>query len=285
MANKALLVGINDYKKVRDLRGCINDVSDVRFTLTSLYGFNTSQIRVLTDARATKENILVRLNWLLDGAKKGDTLIFHFSGHGSQIRDRNGDELDDGLDEILCPYDMDWDGSYIVDDELGEIFSDVPEGVILEVFLDCCHSGTATRDLGLEPPPDLAPPSADSSIVDRFLPPPMDIYFRQAGEEEQLKQRGFVIGFQKRKKVQETTKHVLWSGCMANQTSADAPIGGRFHGAFTYYLHKHLRREKEASRDVLLKKVRSSLEHNQFTQRPQLEVDDGSLDQPILKAG
>ena len=72
---------------------------------------------------------------------------------------------------------------------------------------------------------------------------------------------------------------------MANQTSADAPIGGRFHGAFTYYLHKHLRREKNATREVLLKKVRSSLEHNRFTQRPQLEVSDGSMDHPILKAG
>jgi len=285
MASKALLVGINDYRKVRDLRGCINDVSDVHFTLTNLYGFNTGQIRVLTDTRATKANIFHRLDWLLDGAKKGDTLFFHFSGHGSQIRDRNGDELEDSLDEILCPYDMDWDDTFIVDDDLDKLFSNVPEGVILEIFLDCCHSGTATRDLGLAPPPDLAPVFADPAIVDRFLPPPMDIYFRQVGEEDRLDKRGFVAGFLKRKNKQNGGTHLLWSGCMANQTSADASIGGRFHGAFTYYLHKHLRQEKDASREVLLQKVRSSLEHNQFTQRPQLEVDVASRKKPIHKAG
>ena len=44
-------------------------------------------------------------------------ILFHFSGHGSQIRDRDGDELKDHLDEIICPHDMDWDGTYIVDDD------------------------------------------------------------------------------------------------------------------------------------------------------------------------
>ncbi len=280
MGSKALLVGVNDYKKVRDLRGCVNDVSDVHFTLTSLYGFGTKQIRVLTDARATKANILTRLEWLLDGAKKGDTLFFHFSGHGSQIRDRDGDELDDGLDEILCPYDMDWDGSFIVDDDLGELFGELADDVVLEVFLDCCHSGTATRDLGLEPPPDLAPIVGDAPSIERFLPPPMDIYFRQVGDEDRLAKRGFLGGFKKRKK--EAT-HILWSGCMANQTSADASIGGRYHGAFTYYLHKHLRRDKTVSRERLLQKVRSSLEHNSFPQRPQLELPKEDSDRPVFK--
>jgi hypothetical protein len=168
MAKKALLVGINDYKQVNDLRGCVNDVLDMHFSLRSLFGFQTREIRVLTDSRATKDNILHRLKWLVQGAKAGDYLIFHFSGHGSQIRDRDGDEeLTDHLDELICPHDMDWDGSYITDDTLNSIFKGVPEGVLLEVFLDCCHSGTGLREMGLTPPPDLAPAHPTSATCRR----------------------------------------------------------------------------------------------------------------------
>ncbi|MGZ6673976.1 MAG: hypothetical protein ACXVFM_16660 [Solirubrobacteraceae bacterium] len=52
------------------------------------------------------------------------------------MRHRNGDELTDGLDEVICPYDMDWDRrTYILDDELDEIFADLSPEVLLEVVL------------------------------------------------------------------------------------------------------------------------------------------------------
>ncbi len=267
MVKKALLVGINDYKGVTDLNGCINDVADMHFTLRSLFRFETKNIRVLTDARATKANIISRLKWLVKGAKPGDFLVFHFSGHGSQIRDRDGDELSDGLDEILCPYDMNWDGTFIADDQLNEIFSGLPDGVLLEVFLDCCHSGTGLKELGgLTPPPELAPPTP---TLNRFLPPPVDIEFRFADEIDELEQRGFKKGFEER----GTKHHILWAGCMDNQTSADAYINGAYHGAFTYHLNSHLRREPRISRKRLLEKVRASLRHGGYSQIPQLEMD------------
>ena len=116
---KALLVGINKYATAgSDLQGCVNDVTNVRDILLKYYGFTVPDIRVLTDDRATKVNIIERLGWLIAEVSAGDNIVFHFSGHGSQIRDRNGDELKDGLDEIICPHDMDWDGTFITDDEL-----------------------------------------------------------------------------------------------------------------------------------------------------------------------
>jgi hypothetical protein len=267
MAKKALLVGINDYKGVSDLRGCVNDVLDMHFSLRNLFDFQTKDIRVLTDSRATKDNIIQRLNWLMDKAKAGDFLIFHFSGHGSQIRDRNGDELEDQLDELICPHDMDWDGTFITDDDLNDICKKVPEGVLLEVFLDCCHSGTGLKEMGLEPPPELA---AEHPTLNRYLPPPADIFLRFSGEEDELKPtKRFMKGLRERAEKH----HILWAGCMANQTSADAYIDGRYHGAFTYYLNQHLRRNPRVSRNELLRKIRASLRHEGYGQIPQLETE------------
>ncbi len=48
------------------------------------------------------------------------------------------------LDEILCPHDMDWNGTYILDDELQKIFSSLSKDANLDVLLDSCHSGTGT---------------------------------------------------------------------------------------------------------------------------------------------
>jgi len=265
MAKRALLVGINDYKGVSDLRGCVNDVLDMHFSLRSLFNFQTTEIRVLTDSRATKANIIHRLKWLVDEAKSDDFLVFHFSGHGSQIRDRNGDEeLEDHLDELICPYDMDWDGIFITDDELNNIFKNVP--ALLEVFIDSCHSGTVLREMGLAPPPELA---AEHPTLDRYLSPPADIFLRFSGEEDVLRSRTFLEGFKERSEKH----HILWAGCMANETSADAYIDRRYHGAFTYYLNVHLRRNPRVSREELLRKVRASLRHGGFRQTPQLEIE------------
>jgi hypothetical protein len=264
MTQKALLVGINDYQGIGDLRGCINDVTNMRDILKSHRGFTNEDIRVLVDKRATKANILHRLRLMVDEAKAGDYLVFHFSGHGSQIRDRDGDELRDHMDELICPWDMNWDNGFITDDMLYEIFSPLKKSILLEVFLDCCHSGTGLRDIGLGRPPELGP---ENPTVGRFLPPPMDITCRSEGEEDELKETRKLF-----RKKKNPSNQVLWSGCMSHQTSADAYIKGSYNGAFTYYFCKHVRKsDGRLSRRRLLRRIRNSLRHNQYSQIPQLE--------------
>ncbi len=266
MAKRALLVGINDYKSINDLNGCINDVTNMRNILTTYLSFTNNDIRVLTDSRATKTNILSRLGWLTKNAKAGDYLVFHYSGHGSQIRDRDGDELRDNMDELICPYDMDWESAFITDDDLSKIFKGLPEGVLLEVFLDACHSGTGLRDVNLGRPAELGPAN---SRAPRFLPPPVDIACRHEGEEDLLKPKR---GFQSAKR--STLRHILWAGCRDNQTSSDADIGGKYNGAFTYYFCKHVRDAGgNITRGELLTRVRNSLRHYGFDQVPQLECE------------
>ncbi|MFH1612375.1 MAG: caspase family protein [bacterium] len=254
MAKKALLVGINDYKQVNDLNGCVNDVLNMRDILLKYFDFTVSNIRVLTNFRSTKLNILTRLKWLLKDAKKEDILIFHFSGHGTQIRDREGDELKDYLDEAICPYDVNWDGGLILDDDLYNIFQNLAKGVHLEIILDTCNSGTGTRDF-----------IPNKNIKIKFLQPPIDILCRK---EENLKVKK--IGL---KKEQKKLNHILWTACKDNQTSADAFIDNAYNGAFTYYFCKHIRENKgKITREELIKKIRFSLKQNDFSQIPQIEI-------------
>ncbi|MFH1076362.1 MAG: caspase family protein [Pseudomonadota bacterium] len=270
MANKALLVGINKYKiPGADLNGCLNDVANIRDILLKYFGFSTKEIRVLADDRATKANILKRFEWLVNSAKPGDRLVFHFSGHGSQVVDRDGDELKDKMDEIICPHDMDWDGIFITDDDLGGIFSGLAKGVNLEVFLDSCHSGTGTREIqGIKNLP------VELSFMPRFLTPPMDIACRM---DEDMEIKRLLKGG-------NPFKQALFAGCRDNQTSADAYINGGYNGAFTYYLCKHMRDVKgEVSREELLKRIRASLKYNGFSQVPQLECPKAERVKKVLE--
>jgi metacaspase-1 len=272
MSSKALIVGVNQYKLPgSDLQGCVNDATNVRDVLLKYFGFTVKDIRVLVDARATKQAIMERLRWLVKDAKSGDRLLFHFSGHGSQIRDREGDELKDKMDEIICPHDMDWDGTYIVDDDLKAVFSKLPSGVRLEVLLDSCHSGSGTRvvEAFASQPPEHA-------IRQRFLVPPVDIRCRNADEDDLKLQR---IG-----RSDNPQAHVLFAGCKDNQTSADAFIGGTYNGAFTYYFCKHLRDVQGAiSRAELLKRLRASLKHENYSQIPQLECPAPAKKKKLLE--
>lgn len=273
MNKRALLAGVNDYKEIGDLNGCVNDTTNMRNLLRNYFGFTNADIRVLVDNRATKNNILERLEWMVSGAQPGDLLVFHFSGHGSQIRDRNGDELEDHMDELLCPWDMNWDGMYILDDDLDATFRKLKDGVHLEVFIDSCHSGTALRDLTFGRPDDLGPPSeveAASKVKSRYLPPPADIKARYEGEEallspnKQIKPKGY--------------NNVLWASCASDQTSADAFIKGSYNGAFTYYLCKHVREtDGKIKRSLLLQRLRDSLKHHGYSQIPQLDIENKDM--------
>jgi metacaspase-1 len=267
MKKQALLVGINDYMGINDLQGCINDVTNVRSILKTYFGLSNGDIRVLTDSRATKENILVRLNKMVKSAQTGDNLIFHFSGHGSQIRDREGDELSDRMDELICPWDMNWEDGFITDDMFREILQQLKKNVRMEILLDCCHSGTGTRDII---PIASSVQSPFYPVKNRYLNPPVDIECRHLGDEDILKPAN---SFRTDKEI--TLNHILWAGCKDNQTSADAMIDGNYNGAFSYYFCKHVRDSGgNISRTDLYTRIKNSLKHNRYSQVPQLECKE-----------
>lgn len=153
----ALIIAVGDYQPETNWSK-ISSANDVPLIQSALegQGFSAKNIRLLQDAKATKQGILNALDQLLADVKKGDIVVIHYSGHGQQIEDDNGDEAD-GLDEALVPYDamafykkdVYWGQNHIRDDELEVIIANFraklgKDGQLL-MILDSCHSGSATR--------------------------------------------------------------------------------------------------------------------------------------------
>lgn len=141
---RALLVGINYRGTQYELAGCINDVVNMQSQIRTFFPQCADQ-RVIHDdtaMRPTRKNILDSIDWLVQGLRPGENILFHYSGHGGLIRDRNGDEVS-GFDSCIYPVN----GTAletITDDELRTVLAEkVPAGSKCFVVMDCCHSGSA----------------------------------------------------------------------------------------------------------------------------------------------
>ena len=143
---RALCVGIDEYAPPNTLGGCVNDTVVWRKVLSD----QKFEVDSLTNRQATHANIVEKLRRLVTESKSGDILVFQYSGHGTQVRDDDGDE-DDGEDEALVPVDFET-GAFLIDDDIRAIFNLLPPGVNLTAFIDCCHSGTITRMIGRNGP-------------------------------------------------------------------------------------------------------------------------------------
>lgn len=283
MTKKALLVGINDYapvgKRGPDLKGCINDVRDMAHTLNALEIIpqQYNSLHILTDSNATKMNILNELKWLIKDAKENDLLIFYYSGHGSQILDINGDEIDK-QDETLCPHDFKTAGM-IVDDDLREFFTTLPIGVNLEVILDCCFSGTGTRELNvLESIPE------DKRMTYRYLEPSLEhSYFLDT--DPIIPRRKILQPGAGEKKIVITPElnHVLWTAANDRQTSSEDLVNGVYRGIFTYCFCKVLRRTNGViTRRKLASLVRADVKRMGYSQILQLESPKDNINERVF---
>jgi hypothetical protein len=258
-------VGIN-YNNNPDARlnGCYNDVVNASQFLRSVLGYTPSAISILTDGHRnvststitgastlppTRENILAGISTLINGMIPGDESVFHFSGHGSLVRDTNCDEQT-GLDSCLCALD----DTIITDDEIRTLLiNKVPRGARLYVILDCCHNGTGC---------DIRHKYEDYSIL--LSPPSVRIPIWRTN------QKAFTND-----KYSNTLGDVFMiSGSRDEQTSADAYINNEYAGALTHAMFSILRtnqaRIRTYSWSELLREVRHFMRVNRYSQIPQI---------------
>lgn len=254
MVKRALCVGINKYPRVDlELRGCVNDANVWASLLVDHYDFARPDVRLITNAKATKRNIVGALEDLLARSTKGDVLVFTNSSHGTYVADDDGDES--LYDEAICPYDCETD--LIIDDELRALFSGIPQGVRTYVISDSCHSGSVTREPPLETPDRRRKRYVDPIALGRRG---LDDVRRQARPR-----RESAVS-------EDDMNELLLSGCRSDQYSYDAKFGRRFHGAMTQTaLDTIIAADYRLTWSQLHRQLVPALEAAAYDQEPQLE--------------
>ncbi|CAN1170363.1 AMC1 [Linum perenne] len=234
---KAVICGISYRYSRHELKGCINDAKCMRHLLINKFHFPPDSILMLTEEETdpyripTKHNMRMALYWLVQGCQPGDSLLFHYSGHGSRQRNYNGDEVD-GYDETLCPLDFETQGM-IVDDEINAtIVRPLPHGVKLHAIIDACHSGTVL----------------DLSYLCRM---------NRSGQyvwEDHRPRSGLWTGT-------NGGEAISFSGCDDDQTSADTSALSKITstGAMTFCFIQAIERGQGATYGSILNSMRSAI--------------------------
>jgi hypothetical protein len=251
----ALLIGIDRYKSptISRLRGTVNDVERVKRLLVTRFEFPEQNILVLRNEQATHAAIVNAIQkHLIANAQKGDIVVIHYSGHGSQMPDNTNDETD-GEDETLVAYDSRLPNIFdISDDEINGLLAQLGEKTDnVTLILDSCHSGTGTRGAGF----------VRSVEPDRRDPPPPPSYARSAGETDAAAFRQLGSNF------------VLLAAARSEQSSYEYDQGaGAYGGAFTFFLTEELGRAGGGAtyRDIM-DKVTDQMAARYGNQDPQIE--------------
>jgi hypothetical protein len=150
---RALCIGIDSYPAKYKLDGCVADAETWKAAFEQA-GF---EVALLTNRKATRERMVEMIKDLVVSSRAGDVLALQYAGHGTTVEDFDHDEKaefegDTALvDEAICPVDF-ASGNLLIDDDLGEIWDLLPDGVSLTMFFDSCHSGGNQRDLTLDVP-------------------------------------------------------------------------------------------------------------------------------------
>jgi hypothetical protein len=274
---RALLVGINQYPNLpiySQLRGCVNDVLGMRQMLEDTFNFPPSNVRVLLNEEATEKAIREAMDGLIEDCGEGDIVVFHFSGHGSQMAAK-GDKPR-GYDESIMPYDSGRDNPAfpvrveprdIRDTDIQEWLSHLTRKTPhVTLIFDSCHSGSITRyvtdseEYGTRLrwiPPDPLPgqPSFQSG------PPAGRGHAREAGGSGWLP---------------PSDSYVLLAACAAEQGAYEYEHEGERYGAFTFFLTHEIQQEFDRAANKITYRdlwERVAIKVNQQFQKqtPQLE--------------
>lgn len=310
---KALIVGINDYPDPgHKLEGCINDAYLASEFLQEL-NYPESNIRLLTNERATAEAIRDRLEWLLRDTTPNSYRVFYFAGHGAQIGSYGVGEQVDALDECLVPYDFDWSTDRaIMDDWFFDLYSQLSYNTQFFVILDCCHAGGMNRDgsrvRGLNPPPDVRhrlmswqrSESRDNVIRDGRWHMRSAFAGKGTGKSVRRSARLKGLGGSRALRGPSTqataTKFghqgpympVLFKGCGEGQLAQEYHDGSIAYGAFTYAMHRVLQKARDSSKAMPNPKEIITLVKQQFRdlgiagQTPDVDGPSAWLKRPFV---
>lgn len=224
----ALLVGIDAYPApVNQLQGCLNDIANAHDYLVENVAAADLAIETLKDGDASRPNVIAQFRSFLGKAGPDDIAYFHYCGHGARAHaaPEFAAFAADGMDEGLVCFDSRvGDGLDLADKELAVLIAGLEAtGPRVTVMLDCCHSGSGTRDVG---GPVMLVRTTDTAPSKRSLDSYIDGYYA-----DQLKKTG-VFG-------EPVGRHILLAACDRSQTAKEAPD---HRGVFTTVVMDLLRK-------------------------------------------
>ncbi|KAJ1392387.1 Caspase-like domain superfamily [Sesbania bispinosa] len=302
----AVLVGCNYPNTSHELHGCINDVLAMRDTLVKRFGFNPTNIQLLTDEPGssspmpTGANIKKALASMVDQAEAGDVLYFHYSGHGTRIPSKKPAHPF-RHEEAIVPCDF----NLITDLDFRQLVNRVPKGVSLTILSDSCHSGglidkekeqigpfslvDKNGTLKLNYSPKTIPfesilehLSSLTNINTTDIGTHLLEFF---GSEASLRFRLPLLDLDLFQPLRPD-EGILLSGCQADETSADMNpnmAGGKAYGAFSNAVQMVLKDNpgQLSNREVVMK-ARNILQAQGIVQHPCLYCSDENANATFL---
>ncbi|MGK7929708.1 MAG: caspase domain-containing protein [Spirulina sp.] len=282
----ALLVGINQYDpSTGPLYGCVNDAILQGNLLVHRFGFNPADILILDDAKATRQGILDAFEeHLIKQAKPGDVVVFHYSGHGSLIRDPDPLFIfrvtGEGLSGSFVPVDSHLPTNYAesggtVADIMGHTLFLLMSALQTENFtavLDSCYAGAATRNI---------------RVRSRVGGNKIKIHSQERTYQERwLRKFGWSPEEFVNRYRRGVAKGVVFASTRPEQTALDQQLNGFVAGAFTYRLTQYLWQNNSTPNAAIASLARQMREelHKIHPQQPILEVEPGKHygDDPIF---
>jgi hypothetical protein len=141
----AVVIGISDYDKMRDLKYAAEDARAFAQYLTEDVGVPADHIKILLNNQATALKIKDALgDFLKKTAKKEDEVIIYFAGHGA-VEDDSSSPDGDGLSKYLLAWDTDPKSLYSTGlpmDEIARIFGRINAERVIYIG-DTCYSGAS----------------------------------------------------------------------------------------------------------------------------------------------
>lgn len=290
---RALLVGINEYpreSRFTNLKGCVKDVEMQEQLLRHRFGF--TDIEILTDANASRDNILTTFEeFLIKPCQDDDVIVFHFSGHGRHILDlddgvrglTNEEQREEHLNAAIVPADDDSGQrrDKIASDIMGRtlfLLTSALKTPNVTIVLDSCYAGGGIRG-------DHLVRSAD--LNDPVLPEAQRLagFEFQASQKEVDYQNRWITELNltddivKQRRDIGIAKGIALASARRNQKAVDASFDEFHAGAFTYFLTQYLWHEADSVQRVIAN-VSINLKEEDFKQKPLGCIAPASCNEP-----
>jgi len=146
---RALIIGIDAYQHVRQLKGAVADARDIE---TALRKMGTRDVVTLVDGEADRASVLQAIDQMLARTRNGDIVLLSIAGHGAQEPERVKGSQPDGMEDVflLAGFQPDAAGSQqrIIGQEFNHFIKQFEaRGARVLFVADTCHGGGMTREI------------------------------------------------------------------------------------------------------------------------------------------